>query len=1231
MAPPIAGGAAQTSCLDLPLSSQLIVPASCWKTGATSMLIAGSAPAAPGSGAVAVLQGEAQQVTDVPGAGTLMVASASGQTGCVRDASGQYFAVGLLDGTVTAVSGTACPPTSSSSTPTRAPAAAQAVANQLALPTTVEAGLIPPPVTSSYYELITYVAACGSGATTGCPMYLQGQSTIPPGQGGIAVLDFGSPCSSGSSYGVQMFDSSGCTPDSTIRGLIQEWINGYESDHGSATPNFTLAAGTSNSYTAADPSSGYQPASLQTSGADWYAEVVGAGYSTGAAPVTLWGASDMEQSGDGQWYDGTDTINWVSGYSAAAFPSAPSSACSLTQSGFLADFGDYNSGGLSAANWTENQVYDVSQGITGTCAIPEIYYSGNAPEWEALNQWAQGQGSTAMAFTAVMVEPGGTAQCPPPNGSTLLSASCAWIQMQSDSGQIPSIPGITQIATSLQAAGPEISGVNPSFGPEAGGTAVTIAGNGFLGAQTVYFGSQAVAVSAGAVNANGTTLSVVTPAQSPATVDVVVVTALGSSPTVPADQFQYVAPPCTAVTASLQVVSVAPGFNDLVSASATCPTGAMVRYSYFIRSGGAAPWILQAAWIGSAWSWSTAGLPDGAYQVLVWASDGPYTAPQVQAQADLTIAAQPACTSVSLSAAPSALAAGGLVSVAAAGSCPPGSLPEYSYFTRAGSAAPWTLQVAWGGPTWSWSTANLAPGDYQVLAWVSDGPYSAPQAQASAAVTVEALTPCSSVSVSAPASVLVGQTADIVAAATCPAGSSPRYSYFTRSSGGGPWTLQAAWIGPNWSWSTAAVAAGGYQVLVWVSDGPYTVPQSAAIATVSVASITACTAVTSNVPATVTEGLPVAVSATGACPAGSAPRYSYFTRSGGSAPWTLGAAWIGPNWVWPTAGLADGNYQVLVWVSDGPYTVPQAQTVAAVTIYTQLPCTSVAVQLSPSSLAPGQPVIVSATGTCPTGTTALYSYFTGPSASGPWTLQEAWGGATWTWPTDGLADGTYYVLVWVSGAQYSVPQAEGLANISVMAVPPCTGLSATASPATVTSGGTVTVTASATCPTGTAPFYSYFTSTSAAGPWTLQSAWSGNTWSWSTGGLAAGSYTVLVWASDGPYTVPQLETTQTITIDAAPACTAVSASAPASVTSGQPVNVVASGTCPSGAQVEYAYFIRNGSSGSWNLQAAWIGPEWTWSTVGVPAGTYQVLVWVSDGPYSAPQAQAIVSVAVSGP
>jgi IPT/TIG domain len=1221
----------QTSCLDLPLSSQLISPESCWQTGPTSMLVVGTSPSLAGAGAIAVLQGQQRQLSVVPGSGPLSVLGANASAGCVQGARGTYYQVGLGSGAVGTVSATQCAQAEQTQgTAVGAGNGVRPVSNGVALATTVAATLIPPPVSPSYYEETSYVSECGVGATVGCPIYLQGQSTVTPTPHGIVVLDFGSPCSSGSTYGTEMFYGGGCVSDGTIRQLVQEWISGYASDHSGAGQAITLAVGTSNSYTADDASG--EPANLATSGTEWFQLVVGATYNLGASAVTLWAASDMEQSNDDEWYDGSDTLEWVEGYSAAAFPSPPATICALSRGGSLADFGDDVLGGSGSGDgWTVNQIYDAAQGITGTCALPEIYYSANAPEWLALSQWAQNQGYPAMQFTAAMVEPGGTPTCPAPNGYTLLSASCAWSTLQIDTGQQPEVPAITQIATALQAPGPSVSALTPNNGPDAGGTQVVISGSGFLGTQTVYFGSLGVAVSSAAVNGAGTQITVSSPAESPGQVNVVVEAGLGASSVESFDEYQFDAPPCTADAVSLAAASVAPGFQDQATSSASCPSGANPEYTYFTRAVGAAGWTLDAAWIGPTWDWSTTGLPEGSYQLLVWVSDGPYTVPQAEAVTTLTVASQPPCTSDSANAAPNPALSGDPVQLTVSAACPAGSLPLYAYFTRPAGSGAWTLEAAWIGPTWSWPTFGLAPGTYDVLVWVSDGPYTTPQAQLAVSVAIQSLAPCSADTASAPSEVLQGAPVAIAATSACPSGSTPLYSYFVSGPDGGNWSLQAAWIGPNWSWSTLGLSPGTYQVLVWVSDGPYSVPQAQDATTVIVEPHVACSAVTVDAPSIATEGLAAVISATSTCPTAATPLYSYFVMGPGGAGWTLGAAWIGNSWSWSTVGLPDGAYQVLVWVSDGPYTIPQAQGSATISVFTQKPCTSVTAQVSPASAAAGQPESVSAVGTCPVDTQPLYSYFTGTSPIGPWSLQAAWIGPEWTWNTSGLPNGTYYVTVWVSGAQYIGPEAATVASITINTPAACTALSATAVPAAVSAGQAVVVTASSSCPPGASPLYSYFTSSPASpGVWTLDAGWIGPSWTFSTNGLTPGAYQVLVWVSDGPYTVPQLQTIQTVSVDADAACTAVSATAPATVASGQPVDVTATSSCPSGAQAEYSYFLMPPGSSDWNLQAAWIGPSWLWNTVGVSPGTYEVLVWASDGPYTVPQVQTQVAVTVTG-
>jgi hypothetical protein len=109
---------------------------------------------------------------------------------------------------------------------------------------------------------------------------------------------------------------------------------------------------------------------------------------------------------------------------------------------------------------------------------------------------------------------------------------------------------------------PAVTSINPTSGPQAGGTSVTITGTNLTGATAVHFGANAAT---GVVVNSATSVTAIAPAGT-GTVNVTVTTPGGTSPGT-AGQFTYVAP--TAPAAPTNVIA-APG-NGQASVSWTAP------------------------------------------------------------------------------------------------------------------------------------------------------------------------------------------------------------------------------------------------------------------------------------------------------------------------------------------------------------------------------------------------------------------------------------------------------------------------------------------------------------------------------------------------------------------------------------------------------------------------------------------------------------------------------------
>ena len=271
------------------------------------------------------------------------------------------------------------------------------------------------------------------------------------------------------------------------------------------------------------------------------------------------------------------------------------------------------------------------------------------------------------------------------------------------------------------------------------------------------------------------------------------------------------------------------------------------------------------------------------------------------------------------------------------------------------------------------------------------------------------------------------------------------------------------------------------------------------------------------------------------------------------------------------------------------------------------PCTSA--RLSADSTSPQQRgASITFTASSSGCTNPLYEFWT-LAPGGTWTVRRSFGtAATWTWNTAGNAAGTYQVRVWANqqGTWTTASQGRAAMVFTISASPTCT--TATIAPSAVTqpAGSSVVFTGgSSRCPY---PRYAYYVLLN--GKWTLKRSFSSTSgWTWSTAGMAPGTYYVRVWANQAgdqtatPETLAQSKVTLT-------GCTSAAVS-PASGSSapGTPVPFTASSSgCPNPV---YEFWLKD-TKGVWHLERSWGSANWTWNTTGWAKGNYSLSVWANQ-------------------
>ena len=243
------------------------------------------------------------------------------------------------------------------------------------------------------------------------------------------------------------------------------------------------------------------------------------------------------------------------------------------------------------------------------------------------------------------------------------------------------------------------------------------------------------------------------------------------------------------------------------------------------------------------------------------------------------------------------------------------------------------------------------------------------------------------------------------------------------------------------------------------------------------------------------------------------------------------------------------------------------------------------------------------------------------------TTGAALGGTTVTISGSGFSNGTTSVMFGTTpGASFSVlndttitavtpAHAVGTVDVTVTNAQGTTLVSpldqftfacATASLApasgTFPAGSVINFTASSTgC---AAPQYEFWVE-DPSGTWTLMQGFGGPTFSWSTGGLATGTYVVHAWVNaqgTGHDAIGEAIITLT-------GCTSAAVNPP---TATQPAGSIVAMTARSSgcANPRYEFWVQY-PNGTWNLKQGFGGPTFNWSTTGLAPGTYTVHAWVN--------------------
>lgn len=274
--------------------------------------------------------------------------------------------------------------------------------------------------------------------------------------------------------------------------------------------------------------------------------------------------------------------------------------------------------------------------------------------------------------------------------------------------------------------------------------------------------------------------------------------------------------PC--LTAGLTADKTSPqNPGALVTFTATSTGCPNPQYLFYLQSPGGA-WTIMRNYGGPTWTWNTASVPSvGTYVVNVWVRDTGSGVPvQINHLLPFVLGSATPCTGAGLA---SSMASPvevdySITFTATSSTCPN---PQYLFYLQSPGGA-WSIARGYGGPVWTWDTSTVASiGSYNVNVWVRD-------AGSTVAVQANFIMPytltnrvCTSAGLASDKASPQVHGAVITFTGTSAGCARPEYLFYLKGAGAtGTWSVVKGYDGNTWSWNTAGLALGTYEVNVWV-------------------------------------------------------------------------------------------------------------------------------------------------------------------------------------------------------------------------------------------------------------------------------------------------------------------------------------------------------------------------------------------------------------------------------